>query len=264
MNANNFSPRLESLDQRIVPTITPTVVPNASGVGIVLTGDASNDDAQIRDFGNGVVTVKANGGASNWTFFNVNRITVNTEDGHDSVKYNLDGNLLAHRSQSVFVGLGSNLSPNPGNDSFVATLRPGIAIQNGARLQINADGGGGNDYLAVTAINVDVKPGGWMKTTVTGGYGNDVVAQLYRYGEMDGTLALRSLGGKGNDTIRQIMQFDAASTGLTAGRVLGEEGNDTLGFFLLTPPAMTVQLAEVVGGPGADTLNHTLNVTAIV
>jgi hypothetical protein len=102
-----------------------------------------------------------------------------------------------------------------------------------------------------------------MKTTVTGGYGDDVVAQLYRYGEMDGTLAMRSLGGKGNDTIRQIMQFDANSTGLTAGRVLGEDGNDTLGFFLYTPPAMTVQLAEVVGGAGVDVQNHTPNVTAI-
>jgi hypothetical protein len=260
---SRFAPRLENLDDRLVPTFIPALVPNVGGTELVLKGDAQNDDAQIRDFGNGVVQVTANGGANTWLFSNINKITVNSEDGHDAVRYDLVGSLQAHRSQTVTVGLGSNLSPNPGNDSFVATLKPGIAIQSGARLQIGADGGGGNDYLSVTAIDVDVKAGGWMKTTVTGGYGDDVVAQLYRYGEMDGTLAMRSLGGKGNDTIRQIMQFDANSTGLTAGRVLGEDGNDTLGFFLYTPPAMTVQLAEVVGGAGVDVLNHTPNVTAI-
>jgi hypothetical protein len=261
--ANRFAPTLESLDQRVVPTFIPTLVPNPGGVELRLTGDAQNDNAQIRDFGDGVVQVTANGGANNWIFANINKITVNSEDGHDTVKYDLVGSLQAHRSQSIFVGLGSNLSPNPGNDSFVATLKPGIAIQNGARLQINADGGGGKDYLAVTAIDVDVRQGGWMKTTVTGGYGDDVVAQLYRYGEMDGSLAMRSLGDLGNDTIRQIMQFDANSAGVTAGRVLGEGGNDTLGFFLYTPPAMSVQLAEIVGGAGVDVLNHTPNVTPI-
>jgi hypothetical protein len=260
---SRFAPSLETLGDRIVPTFIPTLVPNVGGMELVLKGDAQNDDAQIRDFGNGVVQVTANGGANNWTFTNINKITVNSEDGNDAVRYDLVGSLQAHRSQTVTVGLGSNFSPNPGNDSFVATLKSGIAIQNGARLQIGADGGGGKDFLSVTAIDVDVKAGGWMKTTVTGGYGDDVVAQLYRYGEMDGSLAMRSLGGLGNDTIRQIMQLDANSTGLAAGRVLGEAGNDTLGFFLFAPPAVTVQLAEELGGAGLDILNHTPNVTAI-
>lgn len=255
---NRTSLSLEGLGDRIVPTFVPTLVPNPTGTELVLTGDASNDDAQIRDFGNGTLHVVANGGADSWLFTNVNTITVNAEDGDDAVRYDLVGSLQAHRSQNVVVGLGSNFSPNPGNDSFVATLKSGLAIETGARLQIGADGGGGDDYLALTAIDVNVRAGGWMKTNFGGGFGNDTIAQIYR-GEMDGSLALRSWGNDGRDTIREHMQFAPGSTGITGALVYGGRDADVMSLYVYLAPGMTFDKLEIHGDDDGDPMNDTLN-----
>jgi len=250
---------METLGDRIVPTFIPTL----TGTELVLTGDASNDDAQIRDFGNGTVAVAANNGASNWVFTNVNTINVYAEDGHDHVRYDLVGSLQPGRSQFVSVSLGSNYSPNPGNDSFVANLHSGITIENRARLQISADGGGGDDYLSLTAIDVNVRAGGWVKTNFNGGFGNDTIGQVYR-GQMDGSLALRSWGNDGRDTIREVMDFAPASTGRTGALVYGGNDSDVLSLYVTLAPAMTIDKLEIHGDDDGDPLNDSLNYNAPV
>lgn len=249
--SNRFSPSLQTLDARDVPAvITVSGLPDGSNQ-VTVFGDASNEQVLIRDFGNGTVHTFATG-AGLVVANNVTQIRVYADAGHDEVRYDLLADLQPGRSQDVRVNLdGSTYSTLPaGNDRFEARLWDGVSLQDRSRLQISADGGRGDDYMAVTAVNVDMKPSAWMKTNISGGSGNDVIAQVYR-GEMDGSLAYRSWGGDGDDTIRQVMTFDVGSTGRIGALVYGGNGKDTQGLHVSMQPGMTFDLLENHGDDDA-------------
>lgn len=259
--SNRFSPSLQALDARDVPAVI-SVNPLGNGYNeVVVTGDATNEQVDIYDAGNGTVLTFASG-AMPVIATKVSQIRVFADAGDDTVRYNLIGDLKAqptgqtsqpYLTHDVAVWLdGSDNSTVPaGNDRFEARVWDGVAITDHARLQIGANGGRGNDYLGVTAIDVDVAPLGWMKTNIGGGSGSDVIAQVYR-GEMDGSLAYRSWGGDGDDTIREVMAFDVGSTGRIGALVYGGNGRDTQSLHVVNfQPGMSFDLLENHGDDDA-------------
>jgi hypothetical protein len=253
-----FAPTLQTLDARDVPAVI-TVNPLATGYNeLVVTGNATDEVVDIRDLGNGTVVATATGAAP-VVATNVNQIRVFADAGHDTVRYTLlndlqpqmfRGTALTH-DVAVWLDGSDNDTVPAGNDRFEARLADGVTITDQGRLQISANGGRGNDYLGVTAINVDVAPLGWMKTNIRGGSGDDTIAQLYR-GEMDGIMAYRSWGDAGNDVIRQEMAYDVGSTGLIGGLVYGGAGTDSQAFHVVNfQPGMSFTLLENHGDDDA-------------
>ncbi|HUR53067.1 MAG TPA: hypothetical protein VMZ71_02975 [Gemmataceae bacterium] len=248
MSSFKFRPSLESLDARLTPSVTVVQVANE----LVITGDKDPDVVRLFDNGQGQVS----GFATGVGFFvknGIEKITVNTEGGDDNVEYSLTDYLHAGQQQKVYVGLGSNFDPNPGNDRFYANLQD-KSLAGGSRLDISADGGGGDDSLFVNARNLGVRPTAVLKNTIVGGFGNDTLAQLYS-GVDQGTVTMRTHGQEGNDLIRQEMSFFAGSTGATAGWVTGGEGDDQVSLYMYPTTTMTVVLAQVEGNAGTDFVN---------
>jgi hypothetical protein len=253
---NRFTPRLEGLDDRALMSCSVGAV----GGHVIVTGDAANDQVTIRDNGHGGVTVVATG-AGVKSFTGINKITVNTEGGHDQVTYTLWGSLVG--KQYVNVGLGSPYGVGAGgNDTFRATLANGIDLLPGSRLDLFVDGGGAKDNLNVIALGVDVRAGAVLKTQMTGGNGVDNITQRYN-GELDGSLAMRTFAGAANDTVWQSMNCKPGSTGIIAGWVDGQDGNDSLSLFMYLQPAVTVTKADLIGGNGVDGFMYTPNINVV-
>lgn len=248
--SNRFSPSLQTLDARDVPAvITVSALPDGSNQ-VTVIGDNSSEQIFCRDFGNGTVHTFATGAGLVVTN-NVTQIRIFANGGNDEVRYDLLADLQAGRKQDVAAWLDSSIPTVSGNDTFDARLWDGVSLQDRARLQIGCDGGFGSDRIMVQATNVDMKPSAWMKTNISGGAGNDVIGQVYS-GEMDGSLALRTWGGDGDDTIREVMSFDAGSTGRIGALVYGGNGRDTQSLHVVNfQPGMTFDLLENHGDDDA-------------
>lgn len=248
MSAFKFRPSFELLDARITPSVTVAQVGNE----LVVTGDQNPDVVRLFDNGQGQVS----GFATGVGFFvknGIEKISVNTEGGNDDVEYTLTDYLHAGRQQKVYVGLGSNYDPNAGDDRFYANLTD-KSLAAGSRLDIGADGGGGNDYLFVNARNLSVRPTAVLKSTIVGGFGDDTLGQLYS-GIDQGSVTMRTHGQDGNDVIRQQMNFFAGSTGVTAGWVTGGDGDDIVSLYMFPAPETNVVFAQVEGNAGTDQVN---------
>lgn len=260
-----FRPAVESMDQRIVPTCVVSSAQVNGFTQVSVLGDQSADVVRINDFGNGVVQVSATG-AGTTVFANVNAITVNTGGGDDDVGYDLLGSLLANRSETVIVGLGSNNDPSNLHDTYHAFLHPGITLQEGSLLSLIGMGGAGNDNLSMSANYVNVAPTARLKSQFGGGKGDDTVTQVYFGGTNDGAVTLRTYGDEGADTVVTWMQFAGNSTGVATGLVYGGNPNirdgekDTVALVMIAPSTM----ASVAGDLWAstqDTIFNTSNVT---
>ena len=186
---------------------------------------------------------------------------MNTWAGDDQVVYNLTENLQPGQQRLVVVRLGA------GNDSFTANVFNqssglGSDVLANASLVIAGYGGEGDDIMRTNAQHdVDVAPGAALAILMFGDSGQDQIIAQYR-GENAGSVSLSKLdGGTGNDSILGSIQEDIGSTGISTGRVLGGDGDDTLGLYMWTqnPPI----LALIDGGAGFDTAGHTANVTVI-
>src|SRR5262245_24522095 len=104
---NRFAPRLETLDERALPSCT--VWADAAAGYLLIQGDNGNDQVTVGDDGHGHVTVTATG-AGTHSFSGIHFIGVYTSGGNDVVTYTLWNSLAGQ--QDVEVGLGK------GNDTF--------------------------------------------------------------------------------------------------------------------------------------------------
>jgi hypothetical protein len=111
-----------------------------------------------------------------------------------------------------------------GNDSFLSTH---YGDQLGtSQVNLSVFGQGGNDTLRVLATDdVDIGPNGRLNVQLDGGAGNDYLEARYA-GELDGILNLNLRGRDGNDTLRASAVKVAGSTGSIQGFILGDAGDD--------------------------------------
>jgi hypothetical protein len=172
-----FVPRLESFDERILPTVQ--VLPLTADGTLTILGDDAANVITISDTGKDPASliVEADG-----QFYFVDgfvaRIQVFTAGGDDVVEYQLSSDLTSHRTVSVDLGLG--------NDSFTATL-DGQTLAAGTDLVIQAVGGGGKDTLTLNAIGVNLGAGTHLTVDFQGGRGHDGVTFNYSPGVVDGS-----------------------------------------------------------------------------
>jgi hypothetical protein len=213
----------------------------------------------------------------------VHTINVNTLGGnHDSVVYNLTGNMVANnRSIAATFGGGKGdmfaanvngslvnafllLQANGGNggDRLAGTMTGSL---NGASfLGFIYKGGTGKDNISIDATNsVAIGPLAQMTVEVDGGAGNDVINVGYE-GQMQGALFLDAMGSAGNDRVSATLTFDGLSNGLlfgpvspnsgkAAAQVNGGGGKDRLSFEVdLSGTLKPASAAEIDGGAGLD------------
>ena len=285
---NRFLPRLEALEDRWVPSTFTFDGPTAT---LTVTGTAGKDAIVITDDGTnnaGAVTVTSNGA----TLFTsgptagvdqVHTIQVNTlGGGHDSVVYNLTGNMVANNRSIVATfggGKGDTFAANVngslvnsflllqanggnGGDRLSGTMTGSL---NGASfLGFIYKGGTGKDTINIDATNsVDIGPLAQLTVLADGGAGNDVVNVKYE-GQMQGAFFLDAAGSAGNDRVSATVTFDGVSNGLlfgptspntgkAAAQVDGGGGNDRLSFEVdLSGSLKPASAAEIDGGAGVD------------
>jgi hypothetical protein len=232
-----------SLESREVPAC---VVTHPTPDTLVIEGDAANDSVVIRDNGAGGVSGIATG-AGAFNFAGIKNIIVNTRGGDDRVTYNLIRNLQPGQTRVV------DVRTEAGNDTFLAGLfnpRSGVGtdLLANSRLVIAGLGGEGNDLMRIDAMrDVDVAPGAALKMILFGETGNDTLVAYYR-GENDGAVSIRELdGGAGNDLIRGYYYADPGSTGVAAGLVHGQEGDDVMSLTMFGPNVSPLSVLD--GGP---------------
>jgi hypothetical protein len=167
--------RLETFDDRCLPSVTAGMVPGSTILQI--TGDAASDNLTIDDSGqSGGVTVTVNG-ASLGTFTDrITSIVVDMGDGVDVVTYNLNAPMVASRIVDVHLGKG--------NDSFTANLsNQGLGQFNS--LDISAYGEGGADSMTLNALNFSSEQGSILNVDYVGGAGKDGIKFNYSPGLVD-------------------------------------------------------------------------------
>ncbi|HKB03145.1 MAG TPA: hypothetical protein VKD90_13045 [Gemmataceae bacterium] len=172
-----FVPRLETFDERVLPSVT-THYTAADGV-LVVKGDATADVIAITDTGKGdagAVTVFDHGVAVFTSPGLVTQIMVVTYGGADVLDYRLTGDLTTTRAVTADLGAG--------NDSFTANL-DGQTLA--ANLRIQALGRAGKDTLTLNANNVTVGAGTWLTVNLRGGMGSDAVKFNYTPNLVDPT-----------------------------------------------------------------------------
>lgn len=238
----------ESLEDR---RLMACMVVNASPV-LNITCNAANDTVLIRDDGNNMVTGAATGFGA-FAAAGINQINVGTGGGDDRVVYDAFAGLLPFEQRTVNVSLGRT-----GNDRFEAYVRNDLRF--GSSLSLNAYGYAGNDVMLVDAsADVDVAANARLRAVMYGHDGNDQIFMRY-HGENDGAVWLREAnGGAGDDIIRAHLWEDAGSTGSIWGQEHGEDGNDIMSLFVITPNAGNK--GAIFGGPGVDALAASANVT---
>jgi hypothetical protein len=265
-----FRPRVESLEERAVPTVISYHEDLTNNVAIITANDAA-DNIVITDPGNGSATVSGPGITGVKPIdAQIRTIRVITNGGADSVRYDLTGTTA--RSMKLDVDLGS------GNDTFLADLH-GKNIDNFTTLNLKVQGGWGSDSLTVDAYGtsddrVHVRYGSILRMELLGGSdfdpfdGADTINVDYR-GDMDGYLIFKAVGGQGHDNIDALLTLSAGSGGRVKGdgnsaaRMEGGQGADNLDFRVRDYSGGSAGVSAVVDG-GADwdydTVRHTTNV----
>lgn len=228
-----FSPRLEALDSRLVPT---TVTSDATFYYV--DGDYwANDSLVVIAHGGGGFTVTDAAGLG-FTIPAGKELKVRTHFGNDVVRYATDGTFSGTDSR-VSVDLGE------GNDRFTGTLNRDLT--NGTFLKVDVRGTGGNDLItlygtptAPTRANDHLTDGlaintGGMSISATselqayldGGGGDDRILFDYE-GDLDGEVHLLAEGRDGNDEVGADLTLNGSSTGLLDAWVEGDGGSDIL------------------------------------
>jgi hypothetical protein len=176
-----FIPRLESFDERALPSVTITESP---GGFLQITGDRQENSIAIVDDGTsnpGNVTVFVDGQPFPSTGV-ITDIVVQTLGGKDSVDYTLAPGVMSE-SRTVVVDLGRR------PDMFAAHI-DGVSVQAGQFLLVQAFGGTGDDTFTVDADLVNVGLNGRLQVDLVGGRGTDVFTVNGMPGVIDGTFLI--------------------------------------------------------------------------
>jgi hypothetical protein len=186
--------RLEDLEAREVPATHASVV----GHTLLIIGDNKADTVQIKDNGQGTLTVDA--GTTHLTARAIHHVAIFTGGGDDKVSYTLTGALKEAEHIDVFLG--------PGADTGTFDFKAGVAA--GGHLDLNLHGGAGADKLKVDVGNV--AKGGSAAFDVHGGPGKDAV-YFHAVGDVGGRLIATVHGDGGNDTEDVVSTAHVVGTG---------------------------------------------------
>jgi len=186
--------RLEDLEAREVPATHVSVV----GHTLLVVGDDKADAVQIKDNGQGTLTVDA--GARHLTAKGIHHVAILTGGGNDTVSYALTGALKTGVDIDAFLGNGA--------DTGTFDFKAGVA--DGGRLHLNLHGGAGADHLKVDVGNV--AKGGSAAFDVHGGPGKDAV-YFHAVGDVGGRLIATVHGDGGDDTLDVVSTAKAIGTG---------------------------------------------------
>ena len=215
---NRFTLRLETLDDRIVPSCTVLL----EGTTLTITGDNKSNDIQIVDDGT-TVTVTCDGDTAE-EFTDVTEIVVRAGNGQDVVGYELaiadpptgEAGVVVERTLDVKVGNGI--------DTFTGSV-VGDLVE-GSVLDVSVGGCNGKDTLGFDVAG-DVAAGVDVLVELRGGNGQDVILSSYA-GMLLGALTWDVTGGNGKDELTANMTFDADSNGTAEVEVRGCRAPDTM------------------------------------
>jgi hypothetical protein len=203
--ARRFVPTLEGLEQRWCPSVTI----QRNGPDLRIEGDDRANDVRVVDNGQGGVTVTADGRTA--TFTGIARIEARTRGGNDNFEYSLTGNALTPMRLLVDLGSGAD----------TAALRAD-AVRLAAAVEVEVNGGTGNDRITANYNNVDVD--NQFRFRLNGDDGNDTVAaNIALAAGSTGTVEARVKGGAGDDNLTLNVTGSAASV---QARLDGDEGFD--------------------------------------
>jgi hypothetical protein len=188
LQKSSFTPRLESLEERLTPTLAVTAFgPNLSIAAVTAAQVNSNHVVRITDDGRGDIIVTADGSTS--VFHDITSITVTGGNKADFVGYILTGDLTG--KESLFVNL------KQGDDHFTGLLLGKILGAGGtnpapSNLNIRVDNGPGNDTARLFVLG-DVQSGATLGFTNTSGGNSGTTADLdTAVVEIDGKIAGRA------------------------------------------------------------------------
>jgi hypothetical protein len=251
--ASRFALQLESLYERIVPSVTVV----QDGSTLTINGDQSANDVHITDDGTAAgLTVIVDGQDYPLTG-SVDTVRVLTHSGRDTVNYSVTGDYVG-TTRTVEVLLGN------GDDTFAADLGHGIDVD--SSLTLRASGQNGKDNLSVTgpAAGDAAILAGRLNVELNGGNGKDVLSFTFA-GEVDGSLDFSADGGNGKDNISGDVAAAADSTGSVKAHVLGGNGKDDLNLSVTGDglDGLSDLDASIDGGHGKDSIQATDNVTIL-
>jgi len=216
---NRFAPRLELLDDRVVPSCT---VVQEGGV-LRIEGDQHSNTISIVDDGT-TVTVTCDDDVTGEEFTDVTKIEVRGGNGQDAVTYDLtvadpaEGETGTAVTRTVDVKLGN------GTDSFEGSVTGDLV--DGSAVDVSVKGCNGKDALAFDVAG-DVGATATLDVLLKGGNGKDEVLTSYA-GVLLGTLTWGLEGGNGKDVLSVDTTFDATSTGTADVEISGENAPDEM------------------------------------
>ena len=211
-----FAPRLELLDDRIVPSCT---IEQTGGL-LRIEGDHKSNVISIVDDGTTVTVTCDDGTAEEFT--DVTEIEVRGGNGQDAVTYDLtvadpaEGETGTAVTRTVDVKLGN------GVDSFDGSVTGDLV--DGSAVDVSVRGCNGKDVMAFDVAG-DVAADATLDVLMKGGNGKDEALTSYA-GILLGTLTWALEGGNGKDTLSVETTFDAGSTGSADVEVRGERAPD--------------------------------------
>jgi hypothetical protein len=250
---NRFAPKLEALDDRIVPACTWTL----EGGVLTIIGSQRADVVDVQDDGT-TLTVTCDGETLDLPAdAEVTDVVLRLGAGNDTVTYSQTGDLATDSARSLLVCLGN------GHDTFTGTLTGGLVDT--ASLDVRVRGDNGLDTLNFSGDG-DVAEGAALSVKLYGGNAKDTIAADYA-GVLLAGFDFVADGGNGKDDISADLTFDSGSTGTPDARVWGQNGKDTLSLLVTDNSAVDdgnpetgdeSQLGEslfvVYGGRGPDSV----------
>jgi hypothetical protein len=212
---HRFQPKLELLDDRIVPSCTWDI----AGSVLTITGSNDGDDIAITDDGT-LLSVTCDGEAIGDDLSGVTEVIVRSGNGEDTVSYELTGDLSGERVLDIRMGNR--------DDTFTGDVSGNLL--DGSSLTIEARGCNGKDSLAFDVAG-DVAADAALAVDLGGGNGKDVLGGSFA-GILLGDLTWHVNGGNGKDEMAGDFTFDATSTGTNDVEYLGWNAPDTVALFV--------------------------------
>jgi hypothetical protein len=170
VKTRRFVPRVQPLDERALPSVSYDL----QGTFLFVHGDDAANQITINDDGTstGVSVTSIDG--NNWAAGTViTHVFVDTQDGNDTVAYNLTGPLSVNRLVDVDLGNGA--------DNYTAIIS-GTSLAEWVNLDLSAHGRGGKDTLTLNAQQVSTASGSVLNVSFDGDAGKDTIAFNYSVG----------------------------------------------------------------------------------
>ena len=215
---NRFAPRLELLDDRIVPSCT---IEQTGGI-LRIEGDNHSNTIEIVDNGT-TVTVTCDGETAE-EFTDVTEIEVRGDNGQDVVSYDLSIAEGTVEEPAVAIDRTVDVKLGNGIDTFDGSVTGNLIAD--SSLDVSVKGCNGKDAISFM-VDGDVAEGVALDVLLKGGNGQDVILSSYA-GMLLGTLTWDVTGGNGKDELTANMTFDANSSGEAEVEVRGCRAPDTM------------------------------------